>query len=192
MGRACLFLSILSLFNTLPSFGGVIFCNGTPGNLVLNCGFTSGNFSDPAHLGNFTGGVPSLNPYSENFYTELGTVTGGALRPSSSPVSTSGRTYFFSFAANDSPGSASSPSDFWADWEGTNLSSSDQFTPSFTRFSAAVATTGLTAANASFRGLDDVSIETVDGEDAPEPASTLLVAMGLFGILVRRRVSRAA
>ena len=182
MARLWLFLGILGWFNASPSFAGEIFCNGR-GSIILGCGFTTGDVTDSAYLSHFTDGIPGLG----NSYEELGTVSSaGSLGP---VVGAFGRTFAFGFELpDDSAGTAGAPNDFWLDWEGLNASLSDTPTVS-DRF---VATTGFTErVDPSVSGLDDPApADSAGGAEAPEPASAFLVAIGLFGVLVRRQVSQ--
>jgi hypothetical protein len=172
------------------------------GELVVNGGFETGDFTGWTMGGNFeftgvSGNFDGFLPHSGNFFAFLGPVgADGTL--SQDLVTTPGQTYTFSFAVGSD---GATPNDFNASWNGSTILSLTDIpqTPgypgaAYTVYSfTEVATGALTNITLGFRNdpsflaLDDVSV--VAGV-VPEPSSIVLSGIGVLtfaGYTIRRR-----
>jgi hypothetical protein len=188
-------VAALALFGWIsPSFAGTSLCDAVAGNLVVNCGFETGDFTGWTVLNNdgFTSvqSTFDLGPNSGTFYAALGTI-GGDATIEQTITDVPGQTYLFSFYHGSDGGQ---PNDFTAEWDGTPLLSLTDLpaTPytlySFTETGTGSDTISFLARNdPSFDALDDVVVS-----GTPEPASLPLVAIALGGIALvyRRRLAR--
>jgi hypothetical protein len=199
---------LIGLILATPGFAGPSLCDAISGNMVLNCGFETGSFTDwtfAPSTDSFSavdpaGDIPGLGPNSGTYYAALGTFNGdGSLGPTVGLATVLGQTYTFSFwLANTEQGTADSPNDFSADWGGTNvlaMNNAPAFSYTLYSFSETATSTtttiGFTEKNDSgVWGLDDVSVVATDPASTPEPSSIVLMATGLAGMIFGRRAFR--
>lgn len=179
------------------SAGSLSPCDAQAGNLVVNCGFESGDFTGWTWGGNTGATLVTSGTFyvysganSGSYYAVLGPVgSDGILAQTLS--TTPGDTYTVSFylgAVGDSP------SDFSAYWDGnTLLSLSNPSVPAYTQFLYTVTGTGSDTIQFNFRddpayiALDDIVVLDA-GTVIPEPGSMGLLIAGLgLAILARRR-----
>jgi hypothetical protein len=160
-------------------------CDATFGNIVTNCGFETGDFTgwtavDGSGFTFVAGAGFDTGPNTGNFFAALGAV--GADGTVSQALSTvAGQQYSFSFYLASDGGT---PSDFRAQWDGTNLVSLTN-TPAgpHSLYSFTVTGTGADTINflerndPGYWGLDDVAVVAT-----PEPSS-LFGSFLLLGLL---------
>lgn len=167
-------------------------CDSVSGNLIQNCGFETGDFTDWAVTGNHTFVASNFDegPNSGNDFAALGEV-GLPLSTLSQTVSdTAGASYTLSYWFASDGGE---PNYFEADWNGSTIAGSvENAVPAFgyEEFSFTVVGTGsdtltfLSRNDPSYQALDDVSLATV-----PEPVTASLFGAGLLGLGLARRKS---
>lgn len=200
--KSLLVLALLGLTATFAA--GASLCDGIAGNIVLNCGFETGDFTswnlvDPTGETFVDGPSIDVGVNSGNFTAALGAVgSDGSL--SQTLITVPGQTYNFGFwLASD----GFEQNDFTAIWDATNvlsLTSIPAMPYTFFSFSETAATSATTITfnernDAGFLGLDDVSaVATGAAAAAPEPGtfgSCLVLGLVTGGtILARRRKAR--
>lgn len=169
-------------------------------NLVSNCGFETGDFTDWITGGNFQDTEVVSGPFydyaganSGTDYLVMGAVgSDGSISQSLATKSGTDYTFSFYFASV-----GDSPSDFTASWDGTPvLSLTDPNTGStFTQFTYSVVGTGADTIQFSFRddpaytALDDIAVTS--SSSTPEPGTLALLFAGLGGVIFTRRRRRA-
>jgi len=177
-------------------------CDAVVGNLVMNCGFETGDFTDwsvtngaftfVSANNNFSIVGPTGSANSGGFFAALGTV--GANAGISQTISDDpGQTYTFSFYYGTD---GATPDFFSASWDGTPLlSQTNDFgnpgnSSPWTQYSFQVVGTGSDTIDFSARndpqydGLDDVVVVA----SAPEPSSMILMGSLLVGAgMIRKR-----
>jgi len=189
----------------LPAFAQATnpsICDAVTGNLVANCGFEAGDFTNwnvangaftfVSANGNFSFVGPNGNANSGGSFAALGDV-GGDADVSQTITDTPGKTYTFSFYYGTD---GWTPDFFSASWDGTALVSQtndfgDAGTSSpWTQYSFQVVGTGSDTIDFSARndpqydGLDDVVVVA----SAPEPSSMILLGSLLVGAgMIRKR-----
>ena len=194
--RAILLAVLLAVFvvaNT--SAWGQSICDAVAGNLVVNCGFETGDFTGWTQGGNtgftlVTGSAPYVN--SGNFGAQLGPVgSDGTLTQNvGAPGVTSYAVSFFLY--ND----GGTPNDFTVFWNGVDVGPDlvDAGAFSYTQFSGVLSGNAGAGANSlefvfrqdpAYWGLDDVVVTS----SIPEPSSLMLMGSGILGLagVVRRK-----
>jgi hypothetical protein len=203
LSHVVLSFGFISLFCALPSFASPSICNAASGNLVLNCGFETGYFTDWAVTGtpsaNF--GVTTNLPNSGTNDARFGDLTNDYIDQSF--ATTAGNSYNVSFYVDTTAnGGVSSNGDFVADWNGTSFLTLTGATGtgsgpdaagyemySFTE-TATSATTDLKFGGAtadSYYHLDDVVVTPAGTSAVPEPSSVSFLMAGLFGVVLMGR-----
>ena len=160
-------------------------CDAVAGNLVKNCGFETGDFSDwtvtHAAGGILAVGIDPLVIHSGFFVAAFGAE--GATDDSISQVlsTTAGHDFHLSFfLANFGPAPAGE-ADFRASWDGTTVFSASTFAFAYTQFSFVVPGTGSDTLQFAgrnlpeFYALDDIVVTPV-----PEPSTLSLVGLGML------------
>jgi hypothetical protein len=167
-------------------------CDAMAGNLVQNCGFETGDFTNWTLTGNlgFTGvagNFAGMDPNSGNFQAYWGAI--GSDTSAAQTLATGvGTNYVFSFYVANFGGTES---DFTAFWDSTPLLSFvDSGSQPYTLYQYQVVGTGSDTIDFSFRQdpafwlADDISV--VDAT-APEPGTIGLMLAGLGAVLASRR-----
>jgi hypothetical protein len=195
VATSTLLLAALPLLaqKTLPSGSApdpASICDAIAGNLVANCGFETGDFTDWTQSGNtgFTGVTGGYYANSGNYGAYLGPV--GSDGDLSQTIGTSAGTYQLQFWLNSD---GSTPNDFAATVNGNTLFSvTDLPAQGYTEYTYDFVATGPSDLTFSFRndpgylGLDDISVVST----VPEPTSVMwLIAMlPIVAFVLRRRL----
>lgn len=173
-------------------------CNAIAGNLVANCGFETGDFTDwtatrAARGSSF--GVNNDNPHSGTYEAAFGAfVPPDEDSISQTIATTAGDTYDISFFLANSHGIMTPNNQFTAMFDGTTLLSLTNAAPfPYTAYNDSVVATG-SSTTLSFAAynvpaifyLDDISV--VPAAAVPEPAALTLFAGALLALgLIRWR-----
>lgn len=194
---------LIGLGGALPTFATPSICGAVSGNLILNCGFETGDFTDWTVTNAATS--PELDvtlniPNSGTHDARFGAAGGENDLLDQSFATISGDSYTVSFYVDS--GAASATGQFIADWNGANILTITgangtgtgpdtpgyefyTFTESATSASTDLEFGGNTKQN--FYHLDDVVVTQNDPSAVPEPSSISFAVAGLFGILLMGR-----
>ncbi len=176
-------------------------CDSIAGNLVMNCGFETGDFTDWTRSGNlgFTGvtngSVEGLSAHSGSYFAFLGPIGSDGFI-SQTLATTAGATYQLQWFLGSDGGT---PNDFDAEINGVPLFSQTNIPSTgatYTLYAESFVGTGSDALTFSFRNdpgylaLDDISV-TPALAAVPEPTSVVLLLslIALAGVALRRRIS---
>lgn len=194
-----------SLLGAIPATAGNTssYCNSISANLVLNCGFEAGAFTNWTLSGNTSNpggnyyGVDTYDANTGNYgaYLSNDSITGGALVMSQTVSALPSTNYVVSFYVAQPIAAGSYAHDFSVSFDGTTLLSLvDPAAFSYTQFTYAFTTAAsgnnnilsFTITNPdSYFSVDDVVIAAAA---APEPSSMALMGLGILGLgLVRKR-----
>ena len=175
-------------------------CDAIPGNLVMNCGFETGDFTDWAVDANATGVASDFDgflPHSGSFFAFLGDTSGtypyGTL--SQTITDTSGETLQLSYWLGSD---GATPNYNEVDWNGVVVPGSqvsDFPAVPYTLYQFDVLATGSDVLRfveqnvPAYNALDDISLVPTSTV-VPEPASLALLVTSLLDLgLLRRRKS---
>ncbi len=190
--RSAFALSVLLCVATIPLSAGTSICDAVSGNLVANCGFETGDFTDWSWTGNtgataVTGGYA----YSGNYGAQLGPV--GSDGYLTQTLATVAGTVDVSFWLSSDGGT---PNDFTVFWDGVDVGPSlvDEGAFPYTYYSGILASVGSDTIQFQYRqdpaywGLDDVVV-TQASSSVPEPGTMgmLFAGLGLVVAGLRRR-----
>ncbi len=185
-----------ALASAFPAVSRADVCSSVAGNLVLNCGFETGDFTDWSLSGNVvlgfttveTTGYAGYDPNSGNYFAALGPF-GSDEFLSQTLATTPGDTYTISWYVASN---GFTPNDFDVEWDGTTLFSQTDIpaTGSSAPFPYVLHTDTVTAVGSdtltfsfrndpSYLALDDISVVT-STPSVPEPGYLGL----LSGVLV--------
>jgi hypothetical protein len=202
--RRSILLFSLTLLVTIPSFAASSLCDAMAGNLVLNCGFETGDFTDwtvtlNTGFSSVTPNAPFVN--SGTFGAQLGPV--GADGSLTQVIADTAGTVSLDFwLLNDSSGT----NDFTVEWNGVVVPTTDTpfvdagAFPYTEEGPVTLASTGSDTLqffyrqDPSYLGLDDISVVQLTTATTPEPGSILLLitVVGLCGMAFKKRSARNA
>lgn len=184
-------LTVGLLWAAAPGFANSL-CDASPGNLVVNCGFETGDFTGWTVTGNdgYTFVAPDGfgGANSGNFYATFGSLDADT-EISQTFTDVAGQEYVFSFYYAST---GDVPHDFTAEWDGVSLLSSvDTPQQPYTQYSFNVVGTG--SDEISFFGRNSPSFESLDDVvvGVPESSSAWIMLM-LVGACVLWRSRRVA
>jgi hypothetical protein len=194
--RSALALLALLCVATIPLSAAPVsqsICDNTPGNLVLNCGFETGDFTDWLVTGNTGSTFVNVGGYanSGNYGAALGPAGSDGLLTQTLP--TVAGTVNVSFYLMNMDGT---PNDFTVNWDGIdmgpNLLNAGSF--AYIQYYGVLASTGNDTLQFQYRqdsayfGLDDIVV-TQETTGAPEPGTIgmLFGGLGLIVVGLRRR-----
>ena len=196
---------LIGLGGAIPTFAASSICGAVSGNLILNCGFETGDFTDWTATDAATGSAldVTLNiPNSGTHDARFGASGGENDLLDQTFATTSGDTYTVSFYV-DSGAGVSGTGQFIANWNGGNIltltgangtgTGPDTAGYEFYTFteSATSSTTDLQFGGNtkdSYYHLDDVVVTQNPITSAvPEPSSISFAVAGLFGVLLMGR-----
>ena len=192
---------------TSPTWTVAAPCSAVAGNLVQNCGFETGNFTDWTVAANATGvvtaGFAGEDPHSGTYFAALGDTSGsypyGTLSQTITDVS--GQTYTLSYWLESD---GATPNYFDANWDGTLIAGSaltdtpDQLSTGYVNYTFTVTGTGSDTLLfheqnvPAYWAFDDISLAPTTATGVPEPATLGLLAFGALAALGigRRRVRK--
>jgi hypothetical protein len=194
---------LIGLGGAIPTFAASSICGAVSGNLILNCGFETGDLTDWTATDAATGSAldVTLNiPNSGTHDARFGASGGENDLLDQTFATTSGDTYTVSFYVDS--GAASANGQFIANWDGSNILTLTgatgtgtgpdtagydfyTFTETATSASTDLQFGGNTKQN--YYHLDDVVVTQNATSAVPEPSSISFALAGLFGILLMGR-----
>ncbi len=202
---AVLAMALVGLWGASPARADV--CGSTSGNIVQNCGFETGDFTNWTLSGNTAGGVnfngvDNVMPNSGSYAAYFG-ATGAPITLTQTVSSAlANEQYQLTFYLAQDSGSTADVHAFDVLFDGTQLYSNNNvpFSDGYLKYTFSVTTAAANNSNLlrfdlqnddDFFSLDDVSL--VDqGPAVPEPASFLLVVPALAGLFMLARRRRTA
>jgi hypothetical protein len=190
----CALAMLLFVCVAAPRGAHADLCGSIPGNLVANCGFETGDFTDWTLSGNegftgVTGLFGSTPPNSGNYQAYFGAV-GSDTMVTQQPLSTiAGEDYSVTFYLANLGGT---PNDFSAYLGGMLLTSFINASPfGYTEYTFTDVVPGANAGitfdlrqDPSYFLLDDISVvATGNFAVTPEPSSLMLIGLGLLMVV---------
>lgn len=194
---------LIGVGGAMPTFASSSICDVASGNLILNCGFETGDFTDWTVTNAATS--PELDvtlniPNSGTHDARFGAAGGENDLLDQTFATISGDSYTVSFYVDSE--AASATGQFIANWDGGNILTLTgangtgtgpdtagyefyTFTETATSTSTDLQFGGNTKQN--FYHLDDVVVTQNATSAVPEPSSISFVVAGLFGILLMGR-----
>jgi len=197
MRKRVAFYAFVSLLVALPSFGGTLsICDHIAGNLVRNCGFETGDFTDWTHSGSSAFTFIGSRPHSGNDVATIGPFTWEGLSYESQVVNTGAGSYELSFylAHTGNCSGLTDCSQAVVTWNGTTLLDDLNVGKyGYAEFSYPVTATGPStlkfgfASDPGYYYLDDVCVVPGTPTPTPEPGTFGLALLGslaglLFGV----------
>ena len=195
---------LICLGGAMPTFASSSICGAVSGNLVLNCGFETGDFTDwtvtPAATSpdlEVTNNVPNSGTHDARF----GAASGENDLLDQSFATIAGDSYTVSFYVDSAQG-VSPTGQFVANWNGGNIltitgangtgTGPDTAGYEFYTFTETATSTSTDLqfggnTHASYYHLDDVVVTQNATSAVPEPSSISFAVTGLFGILLMGR-----
>jgi hypothetical protein len=187
-------------------------CATVAGNLVVNCGFETGDYTGwtlsgndvPGELNNLYGvegtdPIDSISPLSGSYQSFFADLDANATTLAQSITTTPGDEYTIAFyVAQDTAPSTEYGNELLASFGGTSLASlSDVAVEGYTEYTYNVdATSGTSTLDLTFGNglgeflLDDVSVvQDTSAPPIPEPPAWILMVTGLIGLVLRGKRS---
>lgn len=197
--KLCAILLGASLFAVGTAQASSSACDAVAGNIVLNCGFETGDLTDwTSGGGNFVENTGYADPvgvvHSGNFGLSYGWV--GSMSPLSQTLATNiGSTYDVSFWLNSNGEFTNEVS---LSWGGTSIFDQMNIPANgWTQYNFVETASGTSTAltfglrqDPAWSGLDDIVVTTAQSNGVPEPQSVALIGLGLMGLAAMRRKSR--
>jgi hypothetical protein len=201
----CLFAFIVLLVISPARMKAASICDNTPGNIVLNCGFETGDFTDWTvnESTAYPWSVTASDPDSGNFAATTGCMGDPCINGTSSQQSSlnqllttnPGDAYSLSFAYTPIGGT---PNELDVLWDGTSVDDlvNEAAGASYVTYTltgligtGSDSLTFLGREDPSFDRLDDIIVTDQGPASTPEPGTQILLAGGIAVVLVSRRLA---